>query len=256
MEGDVPKLWLPPKPAIIRPAKPVIGMLLPVPLAAPALLGSGPKNVTTLTFVTSATDVSGAAFTLPTDIIAGDLIVVWDTATNAPAAGGPVPTAATPAGFTNDIDVDNGLDARAMFSHKIANGTEGGTSVNGMNAVDGEGKITAVFRGDAPLATASILSPAEQITDINPTAQVVTSGSGTPPLIVFGLYGNGFVATVDPRTFSPAKDNEISASILGLEDIWLAYKIYNLGDTPANVSIDMDDEGAVNELASCYIQCT
>jgi len=73
-------------------------------------------------------------------------------------------------------------------------------------------------------------------------------------LIVLGCYVAAINA-VNPRTFNPAKDGEIQATAVdGPEDLWLAYKIYN--SSPADVSIDMDDEGLFNALVSCYIQCT
>ena len=47
---------------------------------------------------------------------------------------------------------------------------------------------------------------------------------------------------------SPAKDGEVANGTTP----YLAYKVYN--SSPANVSVDMDDEGDGNTLQSCYIE--
>jgi len=95
---------------------------------------------------------------------------------------------------------------------------------------------------------------ASEFTSGNPAAQTVNASGGAPPLIVLGCYVAAINA-VNPRTFNPAKDGEIQATAVdGPEDLWLAYKIYN--SSPADVAIDMDDEGLFNALVSCYIQCT
>jgi hypothetical protein len=206
-------------------------------------------NLTTLTQVLSASDNDGAAFTLPIGIQAGDLIVVLDMAGN---SGGPAPSAVTPAGFTNAINAA-GAASRTMLSFKIANGTEGGTSVNGMNGED-ECKLTYVFRGDRPITAASAFGVNSQV-DVagNPSPQVVAALGGVAPLIVLAGYGTIGLNFVDPRTFSPAKDGEIAVlSAGGALDMWLAYKAYN--SAPANVTVDMDDEGLDN-LVSCGVQC-
>lgn len=222
---------------------------MPFPGIFPVGLFSGAR-LESLSQVLSATDNSGGAFTLPNGIQAGDLIVVLDMAID---VTGPVPTAVTPSGFTNDINFNDGNTARVMLSHKIADGTEGGASVTGMDAPDGESKLTYVFRGNIPISLVSVQDIATEFTTGNPVSQTANASGGTVPLVVLGGYLTSGVA-VDPRTFSPAKDGEINVALGGLSDFWLAYKIYN--SSPADVSIDMDDEGGNNALCSCYIQCS
>ena len=55
---------------------------------------------------------------------------------------------------------------------------------------------------------------------------------------------------------SPAKDGEIQSDEGGIEffDNWLAYKIYN--SSPADASVDMDDESSENYLSSFFIECS
>lgn len=210
--------------------------------------GAGP---TTLTQVASAT-ANAASVTGPADIQAGDLLVLYDVAyTGAPGN----PTTAVPSGFTV-INNSTGLaaDTRLISSYKIADGSEASASLTGMDGADSESKMLYVFRGNVPITSVSALDVAQQGTSGNPTAQVVNASGGTPPLIVFGCYST-FDAIVSPRTFSTTKDGEINANPAGSAnfDNWLAYKIYNT--SPADSSIDMDDEGAENYLSSFYIAC-
>jgi hypothetical protein len=226
--------------------------LLPGWFPAAAAAPVEDAGLTTLSQVLSATDNSGAAFTLPVGIQAGDLIVVWDVAT-----GASLPFTALPTDFTPIANVTIST-TRCILSYKIAVGGESGASVNGMDGSSGEAKAVYVFRGDIPITAVNVQSVNSQATDGNPTGQTVTASGGAAPLIVIGSYAVFTVGgTVNPRTFSPAKDGEISVTnfIGGFGgDMWLAYKIYN--SSPADVSVDMDDEGDRNTLVSCYIECT
>jgi hypothetical protein len=254
MPLDLPphKLWLPPKPAIIRALSREELKLGFLPGFIPPGAGAA-SRLTTLTNVLSSTDSSGAAFTLPTGIIAGDLIIVLDCADSDASISAPT-------GFTTIVSAAvGGMDM--VLSYKLAVGTESGASVNGLDGSFGEGKIVEVFRGNVPIKTVTPADTANEGTDNNPSAQTVNASGGTPPLIVFGGY-ESFDGSVNPRTFtvagSPAKDDEQQLSGFGTGsgaiDLWLAWKIYNTN--PADVVVDMDDEGNDMMLLSCYIACS
>ena len=115
-----------------------------------------------------------------------------------------------------------------------------------MNGTGSDDKVLLVFRGNKAASSLNVASVNSEATAGNPTSQTVTSSGGTPPLVVLGGYGAD--TTLTPRTFSPAKDGEVNSSIYA----YLAWKIYN--SSPANVSIDMDDNGGANILQSCYIE--
>lgn len=217
------------------------------------LIGFGAKQesaaapLTTVSFLASSTSVDSETITLPASIAAGDLIIVLDAISNDSS-----PTLVTPSGFTN---VTNATSSYMRFAscYKIADGSEASTSVTGLlpDPPGGGAKIAAVFRGDVAISSftpASINQPS--IDNANPTAQSVTASGGTPPLIVFGFYVNDYGSGVNPRTFSPTKDGEINESGATYCDLWLAYKIYN--SSPANVTVDMDDEGYGNGIQSYY----
>lgn len=213
--------------------------------------GSAVVAARRLEFLDSATSTA-ATITCPAGVIAGDLLVLYDVAYR---GSGILPTLVTPTGFTS-ITNDTGLsnDTRFNTSYKIAIGTEGGTSITGMNALNNNDKMLVAFRPTTPIASVAVGSTAFQKTANDPTAQVVTSAGGTPPLVVFGQYST-WNATLSPRSFTPSKDSEISSISNAVRfNNWLAWKIYNSG--LQNVTVDMDDEGVENYLGSFYLACT
>jgi hypothetical protein len=67
---------------------------------------------------------------------------------------------------------------------------------------------------------------------------------------MLGCYAGA--SAVSPRTMNPAKDGE--EGVQDDDGAFLAWKIYE--SSPANVQIDMDDEGTLNTLAGAYIRLT
>ncbi len=204
----------------------------------------GAARVSSITQQASATS-STSSIVVPT-VIAGDLILFMDLALTV----SPPPSSAVSSGFTSiqDNSVDTGAIAgRQIISLKKADGTESGTSISGMTGSNYL-KIIVTFRGDVAAKLITAFSPQGEGTTGNPTAQVVPSSGGAVPLVVIAAYFGD--AGVNPRTFSPAKDGEVANGT----PIWVAWKIYNVGSTPADVTVDQDDEGTRNILQSCYIQ--
>lgn len=179
--------------------------------------------------------------TAPGGILSGDLLVWWNRARN---NIGP-PASFVPNGFTSIVDFTS-TNSRGISAYKLAVGNE--TAWGAMNGGLQKDEMLYVFRGTGPISSVSVKSLNSEGTDNDPASQTVTSGSGLVPVVVFGCYGS--TGTVTTRTFSPAKDGEINSSV----NAYLAYKIYN--DAPVNESVDMNDEGTDNTLASFYLQCT
>lgn len=192
-----------------------------------------------LSFVTSTTS-SGQSVTGPAAIQAGDLLILVDLSVNSPLLGSSVPS-----GFTEINTVDDRFNVRITNSYKIADGAEASASIVGMPGSIEAGKILLVFRGDEDIADVIVGFTAQEATGGDPSLQTVTSGSGTPPLIVGAVYWSN--NAISPRTFSPAADGEIPQSSKFLAK----YKIYN--SSPADVSVDMGDHG-FNILMSFYVE--
>jgi hypothetical protein len=209
------------------------------------VLAAAANRLTSITQVGSSTSTA-ATITLPADIQAGDLIVLFDGGASEFTA----PTAVTPTGFTNRANNTSSalggfIGIRGMISTKLAVGSEGSSSITGMNGDLDNTKAVYVFRGNVPAASLVSSTFNGQGTTGNPTSQNVAASGGTAPLVVLGGYFSE--GSVDPRTMSPAKDGEVSPATV----LYLAYKIYN--SSPSDVSVDMDDEGG-NVLQSGYIQ--
>lgn len=200
----------------------------------PGAKASGPPP-TSVSFFGSAAD-NQPSVTAPASIIDGDLMVLWQMATGTPS---PV----TPAGFTNLLTQGSGT--KYMIDVKRANGTEGGASITGMDGTV-DRKILLVFRGNTPANGFVFSTPTFELNATgDPSAQNVLAAGQPAPLVVFGLYGSAS-GNIDPRTMSPTKDAEVALSTT----MYAAYKIYNA--SPADVSIDMEDEGTNNTLAGLY----
>ena len=203
--------------------------------------GVAQQGALTLSFLASATS-TGSAITVPATVQAGDLMIYFDFATQLGT-----PTTVTPSGFTLIGSSLAGTVSRSNLSYKIANGTEASTNITGMNGATTNNKIMLVFRGSSPIASATPASVAAQYTTGDPTAQVVTSSGGTPPLVVVGQWALESGA-IDPRTFSPTEDGEVGNGTVH----YAKYLIQNTA--PVDVTVDTDDNGN-NHLRSCYLQC-
>lgn len=192
-----------------------------------------------LAFRASSTSVGSDTITLPASVQAGDLIVLFDR-----SKGFSVPTKVVPTGFT-EVRSDSGTNVRATYSYKIAVGGDASAVVTGQ-ASSNQDKVALVFSASRPLTSAVVGFSGGQATDGDPTAINITASGGAAPLVVFGAWANS-AAAVSPRTSSPAMDAEVTPAT----DFYTGYKIYN--SSPADVSVDMDDEGAANSLAGFYI---
>lgn len=207
--------------------------------------GGGAAALTSITQVLSATSTS-STINFPGGIQSGDLIVLIDRGFQASTTP---PADVTPTGFTrvgSSLTLASGLaSVRQNAWYKKADGTESG-ALTGLNADFANDKVMIVFRGNTPASTLTLGGSGAEITDGNPAAQNCPASGGLAPLVVLGAYGSS--GAVNPRTFSTTKDGEVNSST----SLYLAWKIYN--SSPANSSIDMDDEGNLNTLQSFYIQ--
>jgi len=192
----------------------------------------------------SATSTA-ATITVPASVVAGDILVLADR-----AVGGGAPSKVIPSGFTEIAD-NLRNETRLITSYKLADGTEAGNSITGMNS-NTNTKCLYVFRGNISVVGLALKSVDQEDTNGTPSTQTVTSGSGATPLVVMGAYCtfDDRKGGIDPRGFSPAKDGEINSTT----ELYLAYKIYN--SSPANVDVSMGDEGFRNILHSWYLEAS
>ena len=205
---------------------------------------------TTFTFVASGSGDS-STITIPGTPTAGDLVLIWNFATNS----GSSPPDVTPSGFTKLITTatPGGWYGRASVFAKKLDGTE--TTVTGLNGPNGTRWIAATFHPDSPfLSFANGMTPngvIEQSSD--PSVQTITSASAASlPAMLWAHMAVWNAVTISPRTMSPAM-----SEIAGFAGNHFAhYRIIASGDTPDDNTYDMDDEGDRNTLQSGYLTFT
>lgn len=211
----------------------------------------GGSRKITLSFVASA-NARSSQITIPASGQEGDLAVLFDRATDdTPALA--IPTDVVPAGWTDWVSSNAsvlGANAalRGRMSYKILEAADPGASITGMNS-DDESKVVLVFRPDIPITSVTASSANAQATAGNPASQTVTVAGLVTPLIVVGVASGSNAAAFS--TENPAFDATVTTSLTLMS---AGYKIYN--SAPANHSIDMNDAGDANYLASGYLQIT
>lgn len=203
------------------------------------LIAAGP---TTLTFVSSSGLRADAtnAFTMLSDVQAGDLCFVFGRCVHTGAFS-------SPTGFTDlktFYSAENGpmwLGYRRILA--------GDASATFNNQAGGSFYVTnlAAFRPNSPIGSLVIPPFAQSDPTSGDPADVVFTPGGVPTVAI-GCYHSD--SPIDPRGFSPTKDGEIHAT--GADNVYLAWKIFN--SSPAQVTISMDDEGALNSLIGGYVQ--
>lgn len=94
-----------------------------------------------------------------------------------------------------------------------------------------------------------------QVSTGNPTSQTKSVSTETDPLVVLGAYTimrNSSTNLMLTDTFSPSADGDIDVAVSGSTiRSRLAYKIYN--SSPANVTIDLDDDGEVFHGVTSFV---
>ena len=172
-------------------------------------------------------------------IASGDLCLLWNVADG----GGSNPADVTPPDF-NVLRTLNSNNRRAKIFYKILTGSE--TSVTGLNGNNSERWIVLVLRPDATITAVTDNDTSNnQATTGNPTSQTITASGESAPVVLYGhMYASG---TVSPRSTSPAMTELTSGATH-----YSHYYLYNSGDTPADHTYDMDDEGT-NFISSGYL---
>lgn len=184
---------------------------------------------------------SSATITWPAGVEAGDLAVIWDLAdTNFGS-----PSAVLPSGFTRigshltDADVSTGI------YYKICTGGESG-SITCMDGGTQDDKILVVFSGG--VTSVNVQDVTHSVNTTTRTASASTN-NGEVPLIVFGMiYSENSSVTWSSVT---AEDEAIDNA-----NVSLSYKIYNIGDTPVDISYLGNSGSGDQGGASFYIECS
>lgn len=204
-------------------------------------------NAITSLAVTGVNGALDATITIPA-VAAGDLLIYFGTAYHTVTS---TVSFGSVSGFTEIGSSAEPDDFVVAAAYKIATGSESGSSItNPFSNIQTYSHYVIAAKANRPILQATPASFATAaVLNANPTSQVVTSSGGTRPLIVVASFFTSSSGGVDPRTFTPTEDAESSAAA---QYHYVKYKTYL--SSFANVTVDMDNEGGYNSLASCYIQ--
>jgi hypothetical protein len=203
-----------------------------------------------LTLIGSMGISNSATPAIHANALAGDLAIYSVRAGN--SAG--IPADVTPTDWVNGPNLAVGgsatrskIMAGVLTADDITTGTITGPVGTGQTRA-----ILTIFRPDQPISSFVFAHTGGQHTNGDPDPQVIAASGDTPPLIVCAGYGvAGTTAVVDPRTWTgstPTSDTET-------DQFFFLHEIVNSG-TPADVTVDMDDEGTGNVLLSACIEIT
>lgn len=240
-----PKIWLPPKPALVRAAERDVlrevhrhdrqHASFPFPTFVPAVAASGPVSAIAFrTGASSATDTLTAPSITP-----GELLVFVTWAMHASA-----PPVVLPSGFTQIALLTFSSTRRLVYAYKIAEAADSGASMTGMNGSTSESVALLVFQPTGTITTVTPASLAAQGTSGTPATQNVASSAGTPPLVVIGAMGFQS-GTTSGESISPGTLIAVSGNLV------VGYQTYD--SSPANVSVAMGDTGGGQLLMSGYL---
>lgn len=199
------------------------------------------RRVSTLTTVGTARS-NNTTVSIPTTQ-AGDLIVVVAYGQNGSTAN---VSFSGIAGFTTIGAGATDFVCQAAAA-KIADGTEGGTSLGSLFANDTfyvNGVF--VFRGDVPIKSLDNSGFVSTWSNADPTSQTLLSGSGKTPMAVIGFtHGSG-------HSFSPASD-ATTGFVNGSTNVTWAYRAIGYTSAPVNHTIDTGDSGFSNGICGVYV---
>jgi hypothetical protein len=217
-------------------------------LVSSKLGGARAAGLTTISFVASATSTSHT-ITIPASAQAGDVAILFDAAVSTEAIPGDV----VPTGWTGIITATNlpNDGNRVRISYKILAGGDAGASVTSMDGTVADDQVMLVFRGNIAATAVSAEDWEAQATQNNPASQTVNASTeGTRPLVVFGMthIHNGTAAF---STQSPA----FAATVANSDnDLLVGYTIYNSADALSDHTVDMNDLGTYQALASGFLE--
>jgi hypothetical protein len=212
-------------------------------------IAGGAPPVSTITSINNTGAENDEVITLPTGIVAGDILFLHTQTIENGLVPFAIPDWTLGGFFAENI---GGFDYVGAVYGKIATGAENSQAlVYTDNAGDYNSAIFSHFRGDVP---ASALTPPPGIggivgdwSDGNPGAGVINSSA----LVPAGFALCCFMSDADNTgvSFSPAND---SSAIFFTNNSRVAWKIYNVGTTPVNHTVDIGDSGTGNGYLGSY----
>ena len=193
-----------------------------------------PPTLTTMTFVASAiqTATSNALITIPAAAQAGDIAILFDRQNSTSS------TQVTPSGWTQ---ITNALSAvtganqlRITISYRILTAGQPGTAITGQGST--ARKIMAVYRPNAPITTATLITNSSSSSNASTAAATSISTNLTAetlrPILAYSFYAST-AATTFTRTSTLAAEREITDSG---NFTWARMFVFNSGSSTDTVN--------------------
>lgn len=202
-----------------------------------------------MSFVTSTTSTT-SSHTVSNSAQAGDIAIIHMAAAGAAGFSGSPPSGWANTTYSRVGSASTGI--WGTFAWKQLVSGDIGSSLTGLPSGGQWGNSTIVYlRPSKTITSASVVgTPNQEATANDPAAQNnnIATSNNPPNILVAGYISSGTITT---RTSSVTM-NEI---VQRTNNVYLKYKIYNIGDTLDNVSVDMADFGN-NILHSFYLTIT
>lgn len=198
--------------------------------------------ISSFSYIASSEAVQTNNLTIPSSSQSGDIAVIVDninSSTNISAPSGWTLISSNSAGDTN-------LTA-ATYYKVLVGGDPGSTVASPNTSTTDHFMACAIFRPstNSEIASAILNDVDGQATTGDPSADTVTMSGSSPPLIGFiAFFQRGGNANNMNITSEPAADGYVEVLKSTLIKIRLYYKIYNVGNTPVDMSGDIADSGA------------
>lgn len=224
---------------------------LVVPAHMPFVIG--PPVISTSRTITFKNSVASTGTTISLSglgIAAGDLCIIANLASDDTVT----PTSVVPSGFTqistSDTGTGFGQHQRFNFFYKVLAGSE--TTLSVMTGNQAEDSLAVIWSKSSGTwgTPQSVVNAFDLSGATNPANQTITAGSGTAPLLVFGI-NTVFINTTPLGQVHIVMSPTADASVATTQYTSLGYKIY--AASPANNTISSNNSSST-VLCGAYIQ--
>lgn len=201
-------------------------------------------------FVAADNTRNGNTLTIPAGARGGDIAVVAECINTVTA------NLTAPSGWTLILQTFLNNNVGGLAYYKILTDSDAGATLTSTDAsTTNHFMVGQVFRANNNIRTVSIGDTAGEATTGDPTLQTLNLSGLTVPVIgFFHMAQRGSNNVAFSLTTTPTNDGATTVVSITAEPLErLYYKIYNITETPADLTGDIGDAGA-QLLQSWYIQ--
>jgi hypothetical protein len=210
-----------------------------------------PLAIPTLTFVSSSFASSSTSISMPSGSQAGDIVFVIDrlvgvnsTVRSPIISGTSMTTYINSGGGTSPNQITQAVFASVLPSSGITTITNLANTTTTAHRT-----IALLFRPSSPITSITWTNTGAQYTTGDPSSQTVSVSGQAQTAVAMAIYNS--TGVVSPRTSSITMQEIVHSATT---TFYVKYKLYTEGEARTNFTVDMDDEGAGNQLLSFYVK--